>query len=152
MNVNLENIDLYEDDLFKTAAMFKKAPTERSKMFFEREISKFRSVGSSVSKKIDTSHAKGKEVTYVIAGEHVNKVVSFFSTELFSDPKKFQQELDNRLKAKLSAVADKNETINVNIVGHSVNLFKYKNSFENHVVVTGEFVSALKLSNFCIID
>lgn len=153
MNIDLSRHDLFEAPLFKAAKEHKKKQEMKTKKQLDREATFFKKYAITLSPKIEKALIECKEVTFVIGsnGEGANKIVTLFNTGTFTSVEQLNKICLKKMQKVSPFVVDKKDKVNIILSGATVNLYRDKDKFDNMVVACGEFISDVRIRNFCIL-
>lgn len=152
MNVNLETEALYEQELLKAAKQHGQVMNMESKREFDRAATYFKRHSRNLSPKIDDAYDRQKDITFVIGADtYINKVVSSFKDETFSNMNDLKKIVNKRFEEVEKLISSKDKKIKIRILGTTVNICKEDNFTKNEYVVCGEFISNVRVYNFCLI-
>lgn len=151
--VNLARVDLLETQVIEASRIYRKESSMKAKRDLDRSAFFFKDYVRALSPKIDNALDAGVDVAFIAGGEsNVNHIVVIFNGDTFTSMEKLDKIVVTKLK-KLTPhlVVDASEKINFNLLGTTSNLQMSSNVTQNKFVACAEFVSAVKIRNFCVI-
>lgn len=151
MIIDLSKEQLFSQDIVRAARKHGQFLSMETKRCLDRESSHFKNHAVKLSRKIDDSYTRNKDLVFVVEGKNnVNDVVIIFSGELFTSMNQLERQVKKRLtKIKGFVKADPKEEINFNILAATPNLDVSKGKTCNSVVAVAQFVSSVPVRNFC---
>lgn len=151
MIIDLSKEQLFAKEIVRAARKHGQFLNMETKRCLDRESSHFKNHAVKLSRKIDDSYTRNKDLVFVAEGENnVNDVVVIFSGELYTT----MNQLESQVKKRLSMIkefvrADPKEEINFNFLAATSNLDVSKGKTCNKIVAVAQFVSSIPVRNFC---